>query len=358
MTKQVRQSITPTHILGSTGTVEGSDLGFRDLASFAGDVGPLIATTQAVRSDASDTGVVTTSHTRAVVSSSASAASAVRSAVVASINSEASGITSAVAGSADSTASGAVSAVIASTFSVSTSGRCAVMASRRTQNNLNDSLAMGDAASGPASTANRKIHLFGSNGNVSIAGTLTQNATFTDFAELMPNGTGEEIPPGTLLTLDGGAVRPADEGEDICGVVSHTAAVLAGDTPFCWQGRYLTDEWGRRIYEEIPDADWRPGEGQTEADRPMQTVLKENPEWNPSLPQVPRSDRPDEWTPVGLIGQVFVRTGEQVQAGDSIGAVGGLGYVTSELTGLRVMTVTKDYDGSYGIARCLLNVQV
>ena len=34
MTKQVRQSIAPTHILGSTGTVEGSDLGFRSLTTF------------------------------------------------------------------------------------------------------------------------------------------------------------------------------------------------------------------------------------------------------------------------------------------------------------------------------------
>jgi hypothetical protein len=38
MTKQVRQSIAPTHILGSTGTVEGSDLGFRALDTFACDM--------------------------------------------------------------------------------------------------------------------------------------------------------------------------------------------------------------------------------------------------------------------------------------------------------------------------------
>ncbi len=39
MTKQVQQAITPTHVLGSTGTADTSDLGYRTLASFKGDLG-------------------------------------------------------------------------------------------------------------------------------------------------------------------------------------------------------------------------------------------------------------------------------------------------------------------------------
>ena len=262
------------------------------------------------------------------------------------------------------------SAVIAADRCKTTASR-SITSGRRVQNNTEHSYALGLAAAGDASTANRTIHLFGGNGNVSIAGTLTQSATFTDFAEFMPNATGAEIEAGTLLTLDDGAVRPADEGEEICGVVSHTAAILAGDTPFCWQGRYLHDEFGRRLYEDIPDEDWQAeipdpdwdGEGEQPTipnPEPQGTVtaLKENPDWNPELPQVPRSDRQDEWTPVGLLGQVFVRTGEQVQAGDRITAKGGKGYATTERTGLKVMQVTKDFDGDYGIARCLINVMV
>ena len=38
MTKQVRQSITPTHVLGSTGTAEGDDLGYRALADLKADL--------------------------------------------------------------------------------------------------------------------------------------------------------------------------------------------------------------------------------------------------------------------------------------------------------------------------------
>ena len=372
--------------------------------------------TAGLLSDGTTTGTATNTHSRVLIGSTDSLANVIRSSVISSNNSEALGVNSTVIASNDSTAdagravvlassdsdavannatvvssqfsqssgiyslvascfdakaSGQTSATIASSTSDAQSTRCAVIASRRVINNSSTSLALGEATSGDPSSANRKIHLFGASGNMSIAGTLTQSATFTDFAEFMPNATGAEIEAGTLLTLDGNAVRPADEGENICGVVSHTAAILAGDTPFCWQGRYLHDEFGRRLYEdildpdwesEIPDPDWD-GKGEqpmiaNPEPQPTITVLKENPDWNPELPQVQRSERPDEWTPVGLVGQVFVRTGEQVQAGDRITAKAGLGYAITERTGLKVMKVTKDFDGNYGIAKCLINVMV
>jgi hypothetical protein len=39
MTKQVQQSITPTHVIGSTGTADTSDLGYRALDDFKDDLG-------------------------------------------------------------------------------------------------------------------------------------------------------------------------------------------------------------------------------------------------------------------------------------------------------------------------------
>jgi hypothetical protein len=253
--------------------------------------------------------------------------------------------------------SGVNSAVIGGNNNSVTASQALVLGGRATINNVLRSVALGDS-SGSASTANRKIHLFNATGNVSIAGTLTQNASFTDFAEILPNGTGAEIPAGTILTMRDGAVYPAQDGDEICGVVSHTAAILAGDTPFCWQGRYLHDEWGRRLFHDVPDSSWEPAEGQTEADRPMVAELVENPDWNPDLPQVPRSERPQEWTPVGMIGQVFIRTGEAVASGDRIKAVDGLGFKSAERTGLKVLHITKDFDGDYGIAKCLVNMVV
>lgn len=330
----------------------------------------------AVISAAGDTGIVTTTHTRAVIASTNSrsgpslgsiaviasdncTSSIGPSAIVASSNNcsnlSSNGFLAACTSSENNSIQGALLSSTACETLFATS-RTTVIASSRVRNSISNSIALGWSSSGNAATANRKIHLFGQDGDISIFGSLTQGVNFTDFAEMMPNSTGAEILPGTLLTLENGAVRPADEGEEICGVVSHTAAILAGDTPFCWQGRYLHDEFGKRVYETIPDPDWVPGGEQTEADRPMITVQKENPEWDSELPQVPRSERPDEWTPVGMIGQVYVRTGEQVHPGDRIGAKDGLGYKFTERTGVKVMSVTKDFDGVYGIARCLVNI--
>lgn len=363
-----------------------------------------------IRSSPANTGVTTNQNTRTVIASSASTASGAASAVVASENSTASAVVaSAVVASENSTASTRASAVLASidselaegvltsaiiASSQSTATNAAaltslistfncradqlasrgsviasasssiggfgnspvVIASSATRNTSSFSVALG-TGSGAASTSNRKIQLFGLNGNIQITGSVS-TSSFSDFAEFMPNATGEEIPAGTLLALDEGAVRPAEEGEEICGVVSHTAALLAGDSPFCWQGRYLRDEFGRHIYEEIPDPDWVPSHKQTEDDRPIRSMLKENPAWNPELPQVPRSERPDEWTPVGMLGQVYVRIGEDVKAGQRVCAKKGLGYKSNERTGVKVLEVTKPYDGEFGIARCLLNVMV
>jgi hypothetical protein len=252
-----------------------------------------------VISAAADTGVVSNTNVYTVIASTDSQASGLRSAVISSDNGVASGTRSLVAActGATNTAAGSTSVVMASNAST-TSGnqagcystavcegssvRSVVIAGRRTINDTATSLALGESTTGGASTANRKIHLFGTTGNVSIAGTLTQNASFTDFAEFFANSTGQEIPPGTIVALHAEQVSPANEGDFVLGVVSHTAAVLAGDTPFCWQGRYLHDEWGRRVYHDIPDEDWEPKEGQTEADRPLVSVLKENPDWNPT----------------------------------------------------------------------------
>ena len=197
--------------------------------------------------------------------------------------------------------------------------------------------------------------MFSASGDVQIAGSLSSSHNFSDFAEMFANATGTEIPPGTIVTETGGAVRPADPGDEIAGVVSATAVVTAGDTPFAWQGRYLSDEWGRPLYDEVPDPD-HGGEGEA----PLIRVRRENPAYDPSRPQVPRSQRPDEWTRVGLLGQVFTRVGGDVRPGDRLAAAGGIGVPSTARTGLRCMTITQPHDPdlAYAIARCLVNVRV
>ncbi len=341
----------------------------------------------ALISDASDTGVVTTGHLRAVLASEGSRAQGDRSFVAAcsySATSErgsvASGVRSAAIAARGALAAGASSAVIACwDVCDAAASASAVMASSRVVNNTIYSLSLGFGSTGEPLAANRKIHLQGLDGNIQIAGSLTSSHTFSDFAEMFPNATGVEIPLGTIVTEEGGEVRPAGEGDEIAGVVTATAVVTAGDTPFAWQGRYLSDEWGQPIMEEIldpdwdaqiPDPSWQPNPDGPEDQQPPLianpqpqgtiSVQKENPAWNPGAPQVPRSKRPDQWTRVGLLGQVFTRVAEDVVPGDKLSAVDGIGVKSTTRTGLRCMTITQPYDAAkgYAVARCLINIQV
>lgn len=251
----------------------------------------------------------------------------------------------------------------------------AVVFGRRTINDQTRSIAFGDAVSGSASTANRKFHLF-ANGDMSIAGTLTQNAIFTDYAEYFENLNNGEIALGTLVALEGRKVKPTQQGDIILGVVSATASIAAGDSPFTWAQRYLTGEFGELLYHEILDPDWpvmvkdpswKPtDDDHTEADRPlipnpnpqpMISVPIENPNYKPELENVPRSERPDEWTCVGLLGQVHVRVASDVQVGDFVAAGdGGVGLKSDTATNMRCMEIRKPFDAAkgYAVAFCLL----
>lgn len=251
----------------------------------------------------------------------------------------------------------------------------AVVFGRRTINDQTRSIAFGDAVSGSASTANRKFHLFAS-GNMSIAGTLTQSAIFTDYAEYFENVANGKIELGTLVSLDGRKVKPTQEGDDILGVVSATASIAAGDSPFQWSKRYLTGEFGELLYHDILDPDWQPmvkdpswkptDDNQTENDRPLVanpnpqptiSVPVENPNYNPTAENVPRSKRPDEWTCVGLLGQVHVRIANDVSPGDYVKTgANGVGVKSSEITNMRCMEIRKEFDANkgYAVGFCLL----
>jgi len=320
-------------------------------------------------SHATDTGTVSTPHLRQVNASVNSTASGVMSQVNASQdstvsgnisqvnasrNSVASGICSQVSASRDCENSGRGSAIIAcGAFDVDGRGakivdrvNAVIIASRGVELSDNFSLA-GGMTQGAPSTANRKWQIYSQSGDIQIAGQLTPGHSFTDFAELFPNLTGKKQEYGLLQTIDGYGVRPANEGERVIGVTSATAGIILGDTPFSWQGRWLKDEWGAYITETITDEET--GE--------EITYPKENPEWNPELEQQSRLQRPDEWTVVGLLGQVYVRLKEDVQPMDYVKAWhDGIGQKSLEPTNIQVMKITQEYDAEkgYKIGFCLL----
>ena len=219
-----------------------------------------------------------------------------------------------------------------------------------------------------------------------------------DFAELFENGTGKEIGAGLLVTLDGDKVIPANEGQKAIGVVSHTYGFLGNGSDMQWEKAELRDEFGRIIMEWVKDPSYKTLEDaikekeklgfivvneipeekekgkryitkeeilkdplvvEKEKDSPLMQVPKKHPNYDPERNKdyVGREDRPDEWTPVGMLGQVYVRLNKEAKVGDNIKSwKDGVGQPTEEYTNIIVMKITQPYDKDkgYAIGFCLI----
>jgi hypothetical protein len=89
----------------------------------------------------------------------------------------------------------------------------------------------------------------------------------------------------------------------------------------------------------------------------MVSVPIENPDYDETQENVPRSKRPNEWTCVGLLGQVHVRVASDVQVGEFVAAGdGGVGIKSATATNMRCMEIRKPFDAAkgYAVAFCLL----
>lgn len=127
-----------------------------------------------------------------------------------------------------------------------------------------------------------------------------QNTSITapvpDFAEFFENAVANQIPYGRFVSLAQNGVKLAAPGERIVGIVSSAPGIVAGGADMHWQGKYQTDEWGNIKYTTVK----KMVNGQVFSDQ----IPLLNPNYNASLPYIPRSQRTHEWTCVGLIGQL------------------------------------------------------
>ncbi len=145
----------------------------------------------------------------------------------------------------------------------------------------------------------------GDAGDVMIAGSMqgeisavTTSIAAADYAEWFESSCGD-IPPGTVVGLHNGLLYPIPRGqpkEDIeaaIGVIRprNTLRAIKGNcAEDHWHAKYLEDAFGDPVYDE-------------------NGARALNPDWNPDLVYIPRSQRP-EWNLVGLVGQVEIADGQ------------------------------------------------
>ena len=136
---------------------------------------------------------------------------------------------------------------------------------------------------GSSNTVRSNAFLVQNSGNASLAGTLNQNgADYAEMFEWVDGNPNEESRFGYFVTLQQGKLRLATHQDKyILGVTSIKPAVLGDSRSMDWKDKYVTDEWG-------------------------QATSNLNPNYDPTLPYLPRDQRP-EWAAVGLMGKLRVR---------------------------------------------------
>jgi hypothetical protein len=168
-------------------------------------------------------------------------------------------------------------------------------------------------------------------GNLGLRGTLTNSATLNDYAEYFEWSDGNsnaEDRFGKSVVLDGNKIRLAtsqDNAADIIGVVSATAGVALGCGALEWGGKYLRDELGRQLTQEVTYVIWNDGEARkyVQGEIPDDVAVPEdavvrtyqeqilNPEFDENAAYQSRDNRP-EWSAIGLMGQLRIFKGQPV----------------------------------------------
>ena len=167
------------------------------------------------------------------------------------------------------------------------------------------------------------------------------NASGADYAELFEwadgNPDGEDR-AGRFVTLEGEKIRLATpEDEYIVGIVSGNPSVVGDVYDDQWQGMYLSDVFGRPVWEEVEVPDRIGPDGGVLLPAHVERRQKINPAYNSGESYVPRSQRP-EWDAVGLLGKlVAVDDGScRVNGWCAVGG-GGIAFHSDTRTRYRVM---------------------
>lgn len=184
-------------------------------------------------------------------------------------------------------------------------------------------------------------------------GTSTTNADYAEYYEWLDGNVYNEDRIGLLVTLDGEKIKLANFGDEILGIISGTAAVIGDDPASSWKRKYLTDDFGRIIYEDREDFEEiivekineETGEIYEETEIVSLGFSKYpilNPEYDPTQEYIPRSERP-EWDIVGLLGKLYVRDdGTATVNGYATVRENGIATTSLNKTNMRVLSRVKD----------------
>lgn len=178
-------------------------------------------------------------------------------------------------------------------------------------------------------------------GSGAVYAKAAYNSSGADYAEMFEwqdgNPDGEDR-VGLFAVLDGEKIRLAEAGdEDILGVISGEPSVTGDMYGDQWKGMYLTDVYGRAVWETVTVPAVTDGNGGVIVPEHEETRLKLNPDYDPSKPYVSRAER-REWDCVGLLGKLVMRDDGTAVVNGYVGpGAGGVATRSEAKTAFRVM---------------------
>ena len=184
-------------------------------------------------------------------------------------------------------------------------------------------------------------------GNGTFAGTVSSSsgADYAEYFEWKDGNPNNEDRVGYIVTLDGDKIVKANTGDDVLGICSGTAMVLGDSAEWNWSKRYLTDDFGRIIYEdrmEHHEAIYNDdGELIKESWDEEVHAPKQNPEYDTTKEYIKRADRP-EWQIVGMMGKIYVRDDGSCIVNGYADVKDGIATKANGKTNMRVMERVSD----------------
>lgn len=203
---------------------------------------------------------------------------------------------------------------------------------------------------GTSNTSRSNAYTLDWQGNGTFAGTVSSStgADYAEYFEWKDGNPNNEDRVGYIVTLDGDKIVKATSGDDVLGICSGTAMVLGDSAEWNWNKRYLTDDFGRIIYEDYDveheeAKDENTGKVIEEAWTEHIRAPKTNPSYNPDTPYTKRADRP-EWQIVGMMGKLYVRDDGSCVVNDyaKVSDTPGIASKSDTKTNMRVMERVTD----------------
>ena len=140
-------------------------------------------------------------------------------------------------------------------------------------------------------------------------------ADYAEYFEWADGNPNNEDRAGYFVKLKNGKIVLCEDFDIPLGIVSATPAIIGDSGEMHWQGKYVTDEFGRIQYHDVTVPAEIDEDGNIITEEHIETQPILNPDWNPDWEYIPRKNRP-EWSAVGVLGKLIVYDDGTLQSGD------------------------------------------